>query len=98
MQKQLSLGKNNEGKKLRKDITVKYEKRKMLNGQAKESPVRVGDGSIIKMFDKTHFPEKPLDVVCPHFLELKWANGCNFNCAWCYLQGTLRFRPMKKKP
>jgi spore photoproduct lyase len=24
-------------------------------------------------------------------MELKWANGCPYNCAWCYLQGTFRF-------
>lgn len=54
---------------------------------------RVGDGSIIKLFDKTSLPQKPTDVVCPHFLELKWANGCYFDCAWCYLNGTYRFHP-----
>lgn len=59
---------------------------------------KVADGSIITLFDKTPYPEKEEDVVCPHFIELKWANGCNFDCAWCYLNGTLRFRPMKKKP
>ncbi|AIS33165.1 radical SAM domain-containing protein [Methanobacterium formicicum] len=59
---------------------------------------KVADGSIITLFDKTPFPKKDEDVVCPHFIELKWANGCNFDCAWCYLNGTLRFRPMKKKP
>lgn len=59
---------------------------------------KVADGSIITLFDKTPYPKNPEDVVCPHFIELKWANGCNFDCAWCYLNGTLRFRPMKKKP
>jgi spore photoproduct lyase len=59
---------------------------------------KVADGSIITLFDKTPFPKKEDDVVCPHFIELKWANGCNFDCAWCYLNGTLRFRPIKKKP
>jgi len=34
---------------------------------------QVADGSIIKRFDKTPYPVKPTDVVCPHFLELKWA-------------------------
>ena len=81
-----------------KDIKVKFAPVKTLTGEEKLMPIRVGDGSIIKLFDKTPFPEKPTDVVCPHFLELKWANGCNFNCAWCYLQGTFRFRPMKKRP
>ena len=80
------------------NIKVKFAPVKKLDGEIKLMPVKVGDGSIIKLFDRTPYPEKPTDVVCPHFLELKWANGCNFNCAWCYLQGTLRFRPMKKRP
>jgi len=36
--------------------------------------------------------------MCPHFLELKWAYGCPFNCAWCYLKGTFRFLETKTKP
>ena len=59
---------------------------------------RVKDGSIITLFDKTPKPILKTDVVCPHFYELKWANGCNFNCAWCYLNGTYRFLPKGKKP
>ncbi|MCK5031383.1 MAG: hypothetical protein KAR64_07950, partial [Thermoplasmatales archaeon] len=59
---------------------------------------KIKDGSIIKLFDRTPKPEKPTDVVCPHFYELKWANGCNFNCAWCYLNGTYRFLSRGKKP
>jgi len=58
----------------------------------------VGDGSIIKRFDKTPLPAKSTDVICPHFLELKWAYGCPFDCAWCYLKGTFRFLPTKTKP
>jgi spore photoproduct lyase len=37
----------------------------------------------IVLFDKT-----PSDILCPHFIELRWAFGCQFDCAWCYLQGT----------
>jgi len=59
---------------------------------------KIKDGSIIKLFDRTPKPEKPSDVVCPHFYELKWANGCSFNCAWCYLNGTYRFLKRGKKP
>ncbi len=59
---------------------------------------KIADGSIITLFDKTPPPAGPDDVVCPHFVELKWANGCNFDCAWCYLNGTFRFRPMGKDP
>lgn len=64
------------------------------NGLVKQ----VADGSIIKRFDKTPYPEKPTNVVCPHFLELKWAYGCPFDCSWCYLKGTFRFRPEGIKP
>ena len=59
---------------------------------------KIGDGSIIKRFNKTPTPIKATDVVCPHFLELKWATGCPFDCSWCYLKGTLRFLPQKAKP
>ncbi len=65
----------------------------------KSFPVdKIKDGSIIKLFDKTPEPKNPTDVVCPHFYELKWANGCNFNCSWCYLNGTYRFLSRGKKP
>jgi spore photoproduct lyase len=70
-----------------------------LKGEFEKRVSRVGDGSIICRFAKTPPPRRPIDVVCPHFLELKWANGCYFKCAWCYLQGTYRFHPeWKKKP
>ena len=59
---------------------------------------QVADGSIIKRFDKTPYPVKPTNVVCPHFLELKWAYGCPFDCSWCYLKGTFRFRAKGIKP
>jgi spore photoproduct lyase len=59
---------------------------------------KIKDGSIITLFNKTPIPENPSDIVCPHFYELKWANGCNFNCAWCYLNGTYRFLSGGKKP
>jgi len=42
------------------------------------------DGIIVP-FEKT-----PFDIVCPHFWELRWAFGCPFDCAYCYLQGTGR--------
>uniref|UniRef100_A0A7C2S7R9 Radical SAM core domain-containing protein n=1 Tax=Archaeoglobus fulgidus TaxID=2234 RepID=A0A7C2S7R9_ARCFL len=69
-----------------------------LTGEVEKRVIRVGDGSIIRLFDRTPVPEKETDVVCPHFLELKWANGCPFSCAWCYLQGTFRFLERGKKP
>jgi len=59
---------------------------------------RIGsiDGIIVP-FNKT-----PRDIVCPHFWELRWAFGCPFDCAYCYLQGTgrgnktPRYRPITK--
>lgn len=53
---------------------------------------RVGSGDIITIFDKTPTPRKNSDIYCPHFYELKWATGCPYNCDWCYLKGTFRFR------
>jgi hypothetical protein len=70
----------------------------LLDGSKMCLVQRVGDGSIIKRFDKTPPPVKSTSVVCPHFLELKWAYGCPFNCAWCYLKGTFRFLPTGTRP
>ncbi len=77
---------------------VKYDYYPMLDGSTKQLVKQVHDGSIIKRFDKTPLPKTSNDVVCPHFLELKWAYGCPFNCAWCFLKGTLRFLPTKTCP
>jgi len=49
-----------------------------------------------------YFAKTPFDIVCPHFWELRWAFGCPFECAYCYLQGTGRgnkkpkYRPINK--
>ena len=80
------------------NLPVELKNTKGLNGKITPRVSNLSDGSIITLFDKTPHPEQPNDVVCPHFVELKWANGCNFDCAWCYLNGTLRFRPNGKKP
>jgi spore photoproduct lyase len=77
---------------------ILYKDFKILNGKETRLVERVNDGSIITRFDKTPFPEKSTDVVCPHFLELKWAYGCPYDCSWCYLKGTFRFRPNGKEP
>jgi spore photoproduct lyase len=37
-----------------------------------------------------YFRKTPPSIVCPHFWELRWAYGCPYDCAYCYLQGTLR--------
>ena len=79
-------------------LIVHYEKYKTLDGKNEKRVARVGDGSIVTRFDKTPYPRLPDDVVCPHFLELKWATGCPYACAWCYLQGTYRFLDYKTKP
>jgi spore photoproduct lyase len=79
-------------------LTVFTKNYRLIDGNKKKLVERVSDGSIIKRFDKTDYPKNPSDVVCPHFLELKWANGCPFSCAWCYLQGTYRFLPTGKSP
>lgn len=80
--------------------TFEYQDKRLNSNPCERSfPLeKIKDGSIIKLFDKTPKPERPTDVICPHFYELKWANGCNFNCAWCYLNGTYRFLERGKKP
>lgn len=78
--------------------SVTYQLYKTLDGKRRKLIARVGDGRIIKRFDKTGTAVSSKDIVCPHFLELKWAYGCPLQCAYCYLQGTLRFLPNKKAP
>jgi spore photoproduct lyase len=77
---------------------VKYKEFAQLDGTKKQLVQCVGDGSIIRRFDKTSIPRNHADVVCPHFLESKWAYGCSFDCAWCFLKGTLRLLDIKTKP
>ena len=79
-------------------LRVVYSKYQMLDGSERELVQQVGDGSIIKRFDKTPIPVRDTDVVCPHFIELKWATGCPFDCSWCYLKGTFRFSSSKANP
>ena len=78
-----------------KIINRQYE---LLDGSTTTVVHQVNDGSIITRFDKTPLPTKSTSIVCPHFVELKWAYGCPFDCAWCYLKGTFRFQPTKTKP
>ena len=80
------------------NLRITNSEYELLDGPMASSIQQVGDGSIIKRFDKTPVPAKQTDVICPHFLELKWAYGCPFDCAWCYLKGTFRFRPEGTKP
>ncbi len=77
---------------------VYYDEYFHLDGKKEKLVKKVNDGSIVTRFDKTPFPQESTDVVCPHFLELKWAYRCPYDCAWCYLKGTFRFRPEGIKP
>jgi spore photoproduct lyase len=70
----------------------------LLDGSNRLLVKQIHDGSIITRFEKTPLPVESANVVCPHFLELKWATGCPYSCAWCYLKGTLRFAPKKSRP
>jgi spore photoproduct lyase len=79
-------------------LKIRYKNYQCLSGKKQTLVEQVNDGSIIIRFDKTPHPQNPSDIVCPHFLELKWAYGCPFDCAWCYLKGTFRFRPERLKP
>ena len=61
-----------------------------------ETPIPNIDGIAV------YFSKTPFDIVCPHFWELRWAFGCPFDCAYCYLQGTGRgnknpkYRPINR--
>ncbi|MDP2816083.1 MAG: hypothetical protein Q8O19_05330, partial [Rectinemataceae bacterium] len=55
--------------------------------------MKIGDGSIVALFDKTPPVKGPNDVHCPHFWELKYANGCHYDCQWCLDGATLILRP-----
>jgi len=79
-------------------LKIHYKEYEQLDGRKENLVARVNDGSIITRFDKTPLPRRKTDVVCPHFLELKWAYGCPYDCAWCYLKGTFRFQPNKTSP
>ena len=74
-------------------LKVDYSEYQCLDGLTRTLVSKVGNGSIITRFAKTPIPRRETDVVCPHFVELKWAYGCPFDCAWCYLRGTFRFIP-----
>jgi len=85
--------------RFRKDGSSFYYKNvRTLSDTVEPRCVGVGNRNIIGLFDKTPFPVGWTDVVCPHFMELKWANGCKYDCAWCYLNGTYRFLEGGKEP
>lgn len=72
-------------------MKVVYKTYQLLNGEEKKLLNTIGDGRIIRLFDKTPHPESKTDVVCPHFLQAAMIYGCPYHCAWCYLQGTYRY-------
>jgi len=83
----------------RRGVTIYLSPLPDLRGQSRLSVIKLGGGSVIERFMHTKLPPRSAeDIVCPHFLELKWAYGCPFNCSYCYLQGTLRLLPTQKKP
>lgn len=81
-----------------KPLKAHFASYKILNGRTVTRLQRISGGSIIKRFEHTPYPVKESDVICPHFMELKWGYGCPFNCAWCFLKGTLRMLPEKTAP
>jgi hypothetical protein len=54
-------------------MQIKKQIYETLDGSKKSFVQKVGDGSIICRFEKTPLPKNMTDVICPHFLELKWA-------------------------
>lgn len=82
---------------MQKTLFDKVQREKGLGGiKLFQEPIPNIDGMIV------YFSKTPFDIICPHFWELRWAFGCPFECAYCYLQGTGRgkkspkFRPITK--
>lgn len=70
---------------------IVFTREYFLMAQMRKMPEKILDGKIIKLFDKTPEPVEATDVVCPHFVELKWGWGCPYDCSFCFLKGTFRF-------
>jgi hypothetical protein len=64
--------------------SLKFKEYRQMNGQSLRLMCKAGQGKFLRRFDKTLFPVKETDVVCPHFMLLAWANGCPYNCAWTH--------------
>lgn len=45
-------------------------------------------GTVVALFNKTKPIENGKSAFCPHFMQLKHANGCWYDCQWCYLLST----------
>ena len=61
----------------------------MLDGTEKRMLKQIGSGRIIRLFNKTPYPTQPTDVICPHFTNAAFINGCPYDCAWCLDGDTL---------
>ena len=81
-----------------KPLKAYFVEYRMLSGRTEKKLQRISSGSIVKRFEHTPYPTKDSDVICPHFMELKWGYGCPYDCAWCFLKGTLRMLPEKTAP
>ena len=62
------------------------EKKKEEKNVPTKDPFKFG--SVISMFQKAAELKNKNSAFCPHFMELKFANGCHYDCQWCYLMGT----------
>jgi spore photoproduct lyase len=76
-------------------VALKGKKDRQDNHKSSRLKSENWKGRFLRKFDRTPSPNRNTDVVCPHFMMLAWANGCPFNCAWCYLKGTFRFYRQK---
>jgi spore photoproduct lyase len=80
-------------KKEREEERVERKQQKLFGarGRKKIKPgfiERKRYSRFIHYFDKT-----PEGIVCPHFFILAHANGCPYECQYCYLNLTLRHYP-----
>jgi spore photoproduct lyase len=76
----------------RLDDFITVEKITSIVHPETKQPPNTRYGIIVRQFDKT-----PPNIICGKFWELRWAFGCPFNCAYCYLRGTMRGN-MKPRP
>lgn len=69
---------------------AKGDGKKKAGGKPKADPpaapkeiTKIGSGSVIEQYTS------PKGIVCPTFWNFKPFNGCNYDCQWCYLNGTM---------
>lgn len=76
----------------RKKDRVRRQQSSLFQPSAEKSAprylLRKRYSNFIHFFDKT-----PPGIVCPHFFILAHANGCPYECQYCYLSLTLRHYP-----